>query len=145
MQTPPKNTLWRYQVDNSGRPNDKMAARRNKASNAANPLKRLEKDAPLLRPPLKSVFLINIDIFSFSSYKKILNLIRNYSLVLLRTTYVEPLAVLVRTITDIVFPMNPKVEMNVKITPSIINLKNVPSSICASTFGNNAENIYFLF
>ena len=65
---------------------------------------------------------------------------RNYSLEYLRITYVEPL-VLVRTTTDIVFPMNPKVEMNVKITPSIINLKNVPSSICASTFGNNAENI----
>ena len=30
----------------------------------------------------------------------------------LRTTYVDPLAVLVRTITDIVFPINPKVEMN---------------------------------
>ena len=52
MQTPPKNTLLMYQVDNTGRPNDKMAERRNKASNAAKPLRRLEKDAPLLRPPL---------------------------------------------------------------------------------------------
>ena len=70
MQTPPKNTLLMYQVDNTGSPNDNMAARRNKASNAAKPLRRLEKDAPLLRPPLKRVFLINIDILNCSLHKR---------------------------------------------------------------------------
>ena len=58
-----------YQVDNTGRPNDKIAARRNKASNAAKPLRILEKDAPLLRPPLKNVILISIYIVNFSLHK----------------------------------------------------------------------------
>ena len=74
MQTPPKNTLLMYQVDNTGSPNDNMAARRNKASNAAKPLRRLEKDAPLLRPPLKRVILMNIDILNCSLHKRYISL-----------------------------------------------------------------------
>ena len=33
--------------------------------------------------------------------------------------YLRPVAVLVKTITDMVFPMKPKVETSVKITPSV--------------------------
>ena len=53
IHSPPRNTLDVYQVDITGRPNERMAASRNKASNAAKPLNRLEKDAPLLSPPLQ--------------------------------------------------------------------------------------------
>ena len=33
--------------------------------------------------------------------------------------YLRPVAVLVKTITDMVFPIKPKVETSVKITPSV--------------------------
>ena len=33
--------------------------------------------------------------------------------------YLRPVAVLVKTITDMVFPMKPKVETRVKMTPSV--------------------------
>lgn len=65
-------------------------------------------------------------------------------LLIAASPYLEPWAVRVKTITDIVLPTNPKVAMTVKITPSIINLKNFPSSIEASSFGDMAENILFL-
>ena len=49
--------------------------------------------------------------------------------------YLMPVAVLVKTITDIAFPINPNVATMVKITPSVTNL-NISSSICASTSKN---------
>ena len=36
-----------------------------------------------------------------------------------KVVYLRPVAVLVKTITDMVFPMKPKVETSVKITPSV--------------------------
>ena len=54
MQRPPMKTLVVYQVDILGKPKERIAAKRNRASNAAKPLRRLENEAPLLRPPLKS-------------------------------------------------------------------------------------------
>ena len=54
MQRPPMKTLVVYQVDILGKPKERIAAKRNRASNAAKPLRRLENEAPLLRPPLKN-------------------------------------------------------------------------------------------
>ena len=53
IQRPPKKTFVVYQDEMLGRPNESIADKRNKASNAASPRSRLEKDVPLLRPPLK--------------------------------------------------------------------------------------------
>ena len=74
MHSPPRNTLDVYQVDITGRPNERMAASRNKASNAAKPLNRLEKDAPLLSPPLQ----IGLEVLSIFVWK-----CREYSTILL--------------------------------------------------------------
>ena len=125
IHSPPRNTLDVYQVDITGRPNESMAASRNKASNAAKPLNRLEKDAPLLSPPLQ----IGLEVLSIFVWK-----CREYSTILLypwihysfnilwvksNVVYLRPVAVLVKTITDMVFPMKPKVDTRVKMTPSV--------------------------
>ena len=44
-----------------------------------------------------------------------------------KVVYLRPVAVLVKTITDMVFPMKPKVDTRVKMTPSVRYL-NISSS-----------------
>ena len=53
IQIPPTNTFSVYQVETLGSPNDIIADNKNKASNTASPLRRLENDALLLSPPLE--------------------------------------------------------------------------------------------
>ena len=52
-QIPPINTFSVYQVETLGSPNESIADNKNKASNTANPLRRFENDALLLRLPLE--------------------------------------------------------------------------------------------
>ena len=122
MHSPPRNTLDVYQVDITGRPNERMAASRNKASNAAKPLNRLEKDAPLLSPPLQiGLEVLSIFVWKCREYSTILlySWILSHSMAKGTVVYLRPVAVLVKTITDMVFPMKPKVETRVKMTPSV--------------------------
>ena len=101
-----------------------MAASRNKASNAAKPLNRLEKDAPLLSPPLQiGLEVLSIFVWKFEIFYHIIvflnTLILAHSMAKGTVVYLRPVAVLVKTITDMVFPMKPKVETRVKMTPSV--------------------------
>ena len=54
IQIPPTNTLLKYQAETLGSPNESIIDNKNKASNTANPRRRLEKVALLLRPPLEN-------------------------------------------------------------------------------------------
>ena len=53
IQIPPTKTLSVYQLEILGSPNESIADNKKRASNAASPLRRLENDEPLLRPPLE--------------------------------------------------------------------------------------------